>query len=217
MGSAPEPQAAVAPQQALPPRFTRSAAWPYFSFTASFMSSPLLPLIKRPLFADLNNVFRPHGFISSAAFGVEKLKDLLQRFGVCRVMEKRAFASHEYEVFIPQFVEMVRERGIRNVQLGLNFADDQAVWVGRQEELHDAEPGLRAHGRKHVGVPRDLIDIFAARGGDHISMFAEIRVYVNGVQERQSGDPERVGTREKRSSSAPGKTWAEASSAPTNA
>src|SRR5580693_5099112 len=36
MGS--QPVLAVAPQQELPPDFTRRAAWPYFSFTTSLMS-----------------------------------------------------------------------------------------------------------------------------------------------------------------------------------
>jgi hypothetical protein len=36
MGSQPIPLAAVAPQQLLPPLFTLSAAWPYFSLTTCF-------------------------------------------------------------------------------------------------------------------------------------------------------------------------------------
>ena len=38
MGSRARPLGAVAPQQPLPPLFTRSAACPYFSLTTSLMS-----------------------------------------------------------------------------------------------------------------------------------------------------------------------------------
>src|SRR5690349_7485934 len=50
MGSQPIPLAAVAPQQLLPPLFTRSAAWPYFSLTTcltptfSMFVAPSLPV-----------------------------------------------------------------------------------------------------------------------------------------------------------------------------
>src|SRR5512136_2442075 len=101
MGSQPEPEGGTAPQQALPPRFTRSAACPYFSFTASFM---LVSLISRLLLADLNYVLRLHRLISSAAFRVQELQQLLQRLGVCRVVKKRALAAHLHQTFVPELV-----------------------------------------------------------------------------------------------------------------
>src|ERR1700733_1007617 len=42
IGSQPNPLAAVAPQQLLPPIFTRKAAWPYFSLTTFLMSVVLM-------------------------------------------------------------------------------------------------------------------------------------------------------------------------------
>jgi len=42
IGSQPQPLAAAAPQQLLPPLFTRKAAWPYFSLTTSLMSVGLM-------------------------------------------------------------------------------------------------------------------------------------------------------------------------------
>src|SRR5208282_2476984 len=42
IGSQRKPLAAVAPQQLLPPDFTRNAAWPYFSLTTSLMSVVLM-------------------------------------------------------------------------------------------------------------------------------------------------------------------------------
>src|SRR5208282_79703 len=42
IGSQPKALAAVAPQQELPPLFTRKAAWPYFSLTTSLMSVVLM-------------------------------------------------------------------------------------------------------------------------------------------------------------------------------
>src|ERR1700746_364371 len=62
---------AVAPQQELPPVFTRKAASPYFCFTASLMSVVSVVLIKSLLFTDLYDVLRFKGFITSAAFGVK--------------------------------------------------------------------------------------------------------------------------------------------------
>src|SRR5208283_1933399 len=54
IGSA-HPLLAVAPQQELPPLFTRSAASPYFSLTIVLIS---MPLMRSPLPATLRDLFR---------------------------------------------------------------------------------------------------------------------------------------------------------------
>ena len=52
------------------------------------------------LFADLNDVFGLQRFVARAAFGVKELQQLLKRFGVCRVMQERAFAADADELFV---------------------------------------------------------------------------------------------------------------------
>ena len=61
----------AAPQQALPPRYTRSAASPYFCLTTSFMFASSISCL---LFTQVNDVPRSYSLTSSAAFRVEKLK-----------------------------------------------------------------------------------------------------------------------------------------------
>ena len=67
----------------------------------------------------------------------------------------------------------MRKSGIGNVQFRLQFADDQAVGVGGQEQLHDAETWLGAHGGEHIGEFGDLIGV-SCDGGRHSSIIAEI-------------------------------------------
>ena len=73
---------------------------------------------------------RLHGFVARAAFGIQELKQLLKRVGVRGVAEERAFASHVDEIFGFELVEMMGQRGVRNIELLLNFADDQAFGMG---------------------------------------------------------------------------------------
>src|SRR4029077_9071412 len=89
---------AVAPQQELPPVFTRKAASPYFCFTTSLISVVSVVLIKTLLFTDLYDVLRFKGFITSAAFGIKELQQFLQRFGVGGVAKKCALPFHGHEV-----------------------------------------------------------------------------------------------------------------------
>ena len=72
------------------------------------------------------------------------------------VPEEGAFAAHAHEILIFEFFEMMRQRGIGDAQLVLDFAHDQTLRVGREQQLHDAEPGLGSHGGEHVGVAGDL-------------------------------------------------------------
>jgi hypothetical protein len=56
------------------------------------------------LFAKLDDILRIHCVISSAAFGVEELQKLLQRFRVSRVPQKGAFAAHLHKFLILEFL-----------------------------------------------------------------------------------------------------------------
>src|SRR5271155_2571565 len=98
MGSHPQPgEAAVAPQQELPPVVARSAASPYFSFTTSLMFASAM---RSSLLADLNYVARCDGFVSRAALGVEKLQDFLERLGIGAVAKEGALAADDDQAFV---------------------------------------------------------------------------------------------------------------------
>jgi hypothetical protein len=130
--------------------------------------------------ADLKNVARGDGFVARAAFGVQKLENLLERLSVRGVAEKRALAAHEDKIFGFELVEVMGERGVRDIELRLNFADDQAFGMGGEQELHDAEAGFGAHGGEHVSEFGDLFSVlFGCRSGRHISIIAEIWLAVN--------------------------------------
>src|ERR1700746_1271121 len=149
MGSQQESLAGVAPQQVLPPFFTRSAACPYFSFTTSLISGVLaVSGMAGLLFRNLNDVTRTHGLVARAALGVEEAQDLFERFGIGGVAKERALAGDADEAFVPQFVEMVGESGIGDIEFLLDFADHKALGMRLPQELHDApvvvgSPGLR--------------------------------------------------------------------------
>src|SRR5579864_2198498 len=98
MGSA-DPMPAVAPQQELPPAFTRKAASAYLCFTTSLMSVVSVVLMMRLLFANLYDVLRFKSFVAGAAFGIEELQQFLQRFGVGGVTKECSLPFHDHEVF----------------------------------------------------------------------------------------------------------------------
>src|SRR5438552_2994242 len=102
MGSQPKPLAAVAPQQALPPLFTRKAASPYFSLTTFLMSTMSVLMVCPLLPAKLDDVLRFHRLVSSAAFRVEELQQLLKCCRVGRVAQKSAFAAYVHKFFMLQ-------------------------------------------------------------------------------------------------------------------
>jgi hypothetical protein len=74
---------------------------------------------------------------------------------------------------------MMGQRGVGNVELFLNFAYNQALGVGGEQQLHDPQARLGSHGGKHVGVFGDLFGgLLRSEGGlgcSHISIIAEIR------------------------------------------
>jgi len=123
------------------------------------------------LFRNLNDVARTHGLVARAALGVEEAQDLFERFGIGGVAKERTLAGDADEVFVAQFVEMVGESGIGDVEFLLDFADHKALGMRLQQELHDAQAGFGAHGREHIRVTGDLVGRELA---GHISIIAEI-------------------------------------------
>src|SRR5271156_2133453 len=99
MGSHPQcAEAAVAPQQVLPPAVARSAASPYFSFTASLMFASAM----RPsLLTDLNYVARRDGFISCTTLRIEKVQHFLQCLDISAVAKEGALAGDYDQAFVP--------------------------------------------------------------------------------------------------------------------
>jgi len=77
--------------------------------------------------------------IARAAFGVEEAEEILEGVNIGAIPEVGSFATHGDEVFVFELVEVVRERGIGDVDFGLNIADDQAFGFRGHEQLHDAE------------------------------------------------------------------------------
>ena len=67
--------------------------------------------------------------------------------------------------------ENQRKAGATNVEFVLDFADHEAFGMRLQQELHDAQAGLGAHGGEHVGVAGDA---GGGGGSGHISIIAEI-------------------------------------------
>jgi hypothetical protein len=75
----------------------------------------------------------------------------------------------------------VGEGGIGNVEFLLDFADDQAIGMRGQEQLHDAQPGLGSHRREHIRVSDNLFGGLLRGERIHISIIAEIRFLVKGM------------------------------------
>jgi hypothetical protein len=89
------------------------------------------------LLAKLNDLFGFDGLVTRAAFGVQELKQFLECSSVGGVAQERAFSPNANEVLGPEFVEMMRQRGMRNAQLLLDLTNDKTVWVRGEEQLHD--------------------------------------------------------------------------------
>src|SRR5580698_6032306 len=119
MGSQQPSSAAPAPQQELPPVETRNAACPYFSFTTSLSSmvvlrSSAIPQHGHSSAAQAHNRPRFHCLVAGAAFGIQETQQFLKRFRIRRIPQIRALSAHLNEVFVFQFVEVVREGGWRD-------------------------------------------------------------------------------------------------------
>ena len=109
--------------------------------------------------------------VARAAFGIQEAEKICKGVRVGAIPEVGSFAADGDEIFVFQLVEVVGERGIGNVDLGLDIADDHAFGFSGHEQLHDAEARFRAHGGEHTGEARDL----SWRGGRHVSIILEIR------------------------------------------
>src|SRR6185436_10333598 len=96
--------------------------------------------------ATLQNFFWLECLVSGTAFRIEEPKKLLKRVGICRVPKESTLALHLDESLVPQLVQVMGKSRIGNSKLFLNLSNDEAVRMRRQQELHDAEPRLHAHG-----------------------------------------------------------------------
>ena len=108
--------------------------------------------------------------VARAAFGIEEAEKILEGVGVGAIPEEGAFATHGDEVFVSELVEVVRERGIGDVDFGLDVADDHALGFSGHQKLHDAKARFGAHGGKHISEAGDL----SGRHGRHDSIILEI-------------------------------------------
>src|SRR5438270_2362373 len=159
----------AAPQQELlPVVVTRKAACPYFSLTTSLIFADCIMAL---LFADLNDGLRFYGLITRAAFGIEKAEQLLQDLGVRPVAKEGSLPLYGDQILVLELVEMMRQRGIRDIEFSLDFVYDHAVGISRQEHLHDAETGFGTDRGKHVGKAGNLFGIDCVW---HVSIVAEI-------------------------------------------
>ena len=57
---------------------------------------------------------------------------------------------------ILELLEVMRQRRAADAGLGLDFVDDHAVGVRREEQADDAQPRLGSERREHVGVAGDV-------------------------------------------------------------
>jgi hypothetical protein len=93
--------------------------------------------------------------VARTAFDVEEAEKIFEGTGVGAIPQVGSVAADGDEVFISEFVEVMRERGIGNVDLGLDVSDDHALGFSGHEE-HDTETRFCAHGGEHVGLACDL-------------------------------------------------------------
>src|ERR1700722_13666692 len=129
MGSISVPQAELPPQQEFScPDATRNAASPYFSFTTSLM---LVVLILAPLLA-ADDGLRLNSLVTRTALGVEKAQQILKCIRIGRIPEERPLTAHAHQVFVLEFVEMMRQRARGNVQFAPNLAHHQALGMRAQ-------------------------------------------------------------------------------------
>jgi hypothetical protein len=122
----------------------------------------------------LKDGFGRDGLVTGAAFRIKELKKVAECIGVGGVMKKRALAANVDQIFRFEFLEMMGESRSGNAQLFLNFAGHKAPGMSREEQLHNAQTGLGAHGGKHFGELEDLFWGGGVFGLGHISIFAEI-------------------------------------------
>src|SRR3984957_20708111 len=143
----PVQQAEALPQHELPcPDATRSAAWPYFSFTTSFT---LVALILAPLLT-AQDLLGFDGLVAGATFRIEEAQQVLQSIRVGRVPQERALTAHADQVLVLKFFQMMGERAGWDVELAADLTDNQAFGVRAQQQAQDPQSRLRTDRREPV-------------------------------------------------------------------
>jgi hypothetical protein len=73
---------------------------------------------------------------------------------------------------------MMRQRGTRDLEFAGDFADHQPLRVCAEQQAHDAQARLGAHGRQHVGKTGYGVGIRRIRHGARInSVFLQYTNY----------------------------------------
>ena len=85
------------------------------------------------LATQFKNGRRFHCLIPGAAFREQETEQGLQAGGVCRIPKKFLIPPHLNQPLVPQLVEVMRERGRRDIELRLNIAYDHALRVGSNQ------------------------------------------------------------------------------------
>src|SRR6266852_3062464 len=124
-----------------------------FDFRFSIFHSQF-SIFRFALPAHFHDIFRLQRLVPRAALRIKKLQQFLERFGICRVPQKCALPLHAHQIFIPQLVQVMRQRRIGNLEFPLNVSNHQPLRMRRQKQLHDPQPGFRPHRREHVGILR---------------------------------------------------------------
>lgn len=81
----------------------------------------------RRLFAYLHDVLWFESFVSGTALGIKELQKVLECFGIRGVAKEGTLTTNLDEPLVPQFVQMVRQSGVRDVQFFLDLSDDHAI------------------------------------------------------------------------------------------
>jgi hypothetical protein len=66
------------------------------------------------------------------------------------------------------FFQVVRKRGASRLQLACDVAHHQPLRMGGQQQTHDAQTRLGAHGREHVGKAGDGSSVVSGLGLCHV-------------------------------------------------
>src|SRR5260370_23716947 len=90
-----------------------------------------------------------NSLVAGATFRIEKTEQLLQGLGVGRVPEEGAVASDLNQILVLELFQVVGQGRIGDAKFALDLADDKAVRMSGEEKLHNPQPRLRPHRRKH--------------------------------------------------------------------
>jgi hypothetical protein len=105
---------------------------------------------KMRLSAEPNDGFGFHRTAAGAAFRKKKPQQVLQHLCVRCVPQEFLIAPDGHQTFLFELFEMMRKGGSCNIQFALNVADNEALRVGCQQKLHNAQPGFGSHSGQHI-------------------------------------------------------------------